>query len=209
MHMYVSNETFVRNVAHGKTLPVIFTSIAKFFKRGSNASSPFLSGHSQSSPPAVVQPPLKNAEEMAALTKSIKDQMTALAVRVCGRLPTLAPLLRCLEDATFDITYDNIEYLINERTEGAEKHNFLRTLITDLDHCSASKNGDELNKALAMATLQKEVCDLPLKSYGNLNRQQHGELFNSEEMKKRFKEEITEILKNLQTTWNFAAADAD
>ncbi|WP_413741561.1 hypothetical protein ACL2XO_22530 [Sodalis sp. RH15] len=207
MNNAIVNEAFVKTVAQDKTIPALLTSLGKYFTRGYNAALSPRNEHSQST--AAVQPPLKNAEEMAALAQSIKAQMTACAKSLCGGLSTLEPLIRYLEDDSREISYDNIEYLINERIEGAKKHNFLRALITDLYLCSTSENGDEYNKTLALNTLQKELCGHPFKSFGDLNPQRHGNVFSTAEGREAFRTQILKILKDLKDDWHYTAAKAE
>lgn len=207
MNNAIVNEAFVKTVAQDKTIPALLTSLGKYFTRGYNAALSPRNEYSQST--AAVQPPLKSAEEMAALAQSIKAQLAACAKSLCGGLSTLEPLMRYLEDDSKEISYDNIEYLIKERIEGSEKHNFLRTLITDLNHCSTSQYSNEHNKTLAMKILQKELCGHSFKSFGDLNPQRHGNVFSTAEGREAFRTQILKILKDLKDDWHYTAAKAE
>jgi len=215
MYNPISNETIFKAVSQTQTLSKMFDSLlnsdklGKSFKWGHNVAQQFLGGKTQknSAASAAEQPPFKSADEQAAQMQFIKNLLNAEAIKQCSQLSTLAPLRTYIEDDNMNITYESIENLILERVIGAGKHNFLRTLITDLGFYSKLENGDKNNKKTALDVLQKEVCGQPFKSYGDLNTRQHGDIFNSDDGKKAFKTEILAILEELQAAWNFPTVE--
>ncbi len=210
MEIYTGNESFITENRQTKTTLTTVNSLGKLINRVCNAVLPSRSGNIPQSPPVPdIGPPLKNADRPILLTQVSREQVIVDIIKLRSHLPTLNPLMNYIQDDNNEITYDKIEYLIHERVSGGEKHNFLRVLITDLDLCSKPENGDANNKNLALAILQKEICGCPFKSYGNLNVQQHSEVFTTDGDKLVFKEQMIAVLEYLKFAWNFATAETD
>ncbi|WP_413735294.1 hypothetical protein ACL2XP_21770 [Sodalis sp. RH21] len=124
-------------------------------------------------------------------------------LKQCSALSTLTPLIDYINNLKSPINLEVIEYLNAERNlqDKEEKHNFLRTLTTDLYKLSQLPAVDTRHRQLAHKILTTPICGLAFQQYGNIDQPALGAIFADTANHRLITDEMLALLGGLQQDW--------